>query len=64
MIEPRVILKQVAAAAGVHVSTAWRALKNDTYVEPAKRVRIRAKAKEMGYAPDPMLTALSHYRRK
>ena len=64
MIEPRVILKQVAAPAGVHVSTAWRALKNDTYVEPAKRVRIRAKAKEMGYAPDPMLTALSHYRRK
>lgn len=64
MIQPRVTLKQVAAAAGVHVSTAWRALKNDTYVEPAKRARIRAKAKELGYAPDPMLTALSHYRRK
>lgn len=64
MNDPRVTLKQVAARAGVHVSTAWRALKNDTYVEPAKRARIRALAKELGYAPDPMLTALSNYRRK
>lgn len=64
MIDARVTLKQVAARAGVHVSTAWRALKNDTYVEPEKRARIRAIAKELGYAPDPMLTALSNYRRK
>lgn len=64
MFEARVTLKQVAARAGVHVSTAWRALKNDTYVEAAKRARIRAIAKELGYAPDPMLTALSNYRRK
>ncbi len=64
MNDARVTLKQVAARAGVHVSTAWRALKNDTYVEPAKRARIRALAKELGYAPDPMLTALSNYRRK
>ena len=64
MIEPRVTLKQVAVQAGVHVSTAWRALKNDTYVEPVKRAKIRSIAKELGYAPDPMLTALSNYRRK
>lgn len=64
MHEARVTLKQVAARAGVHVSTAWRALKNDTYVEPAKRAKIRSIAKELGYAPDPMLTALSNYRRK
>lgn len=60
----RVTLKQVAAEAGVHVSTAWRALKNDTYVDPAKRAHIRAIATRLGYVPDPMLTALSHYRRK
>ncbi|MFA6287129.1 MAG: substrate-binding domain-containing protein [Opitutaceae bacterium] len=60
----RITLKQVAAEAGVHVSTAWRALKNDTYVDPAKRARIRAIAKRLAYVPDPMLTALSHYRRK
>ena len=64
MQDARVTLKQVAERAGVHVSTAWRALKNDTYVEPAKRARIRSLATEMGYAPDPMLTALSNYRRK
>jgi LacI family repressor for deo operon, udp, cdd, tsx, nupC, and nupG len=64
MTDGRVTLKQVAARAGVHVSTAWRALKNDTYVEPTKRAQIRAIAKELGYAPDPMLTALSNYRRK
>ncbi|AHF91398.1 transcriptional regulator [Opitutaceae bacterium TAV1] len=64
MIHPRVTLKQVAAKAGVHVSTAWRALKNDTYVDAAKRAKIRSVAKEMGYTPDPMLTALSHYRRR
>ena len=60
----RITLKQVAAEAGVHVSTAWRALKNDTYVEPAKRARIREIAERLGYVPDPMLTALSHYRRQ
>ncbi len=64
MFTPRVTLKQVALQAGVHISTAWRALKNDTYVEPAKRAKIRAIAKELGYTPDPMLTALSNYRRK
>lgn len=64
MIHPRVTLKQVAAKAGVHVSTAWRALKNDTYVDATKRAKIRAVAKELGYTPDPMLTALSHYRRR
>lgn len=64
VIPARITLKQVAAEAGVHVSTAWRALKNDTYVDPAKRAHIRAIANRLGYVPDPMLTALSHYRRK
>ena len=63
-IPTRITLKQVAAEAGVHVSTAWRALKNDTYVDPAKRARIREISQRLGYVPDPMLTALSHYRRK
>jgi len=63
-IPARITLKQVAAEAGVHVSTAWRALKNDTYVDPAKRAHIRTIARRLGYVPDPMLTALSHYRRR
>ncbi|MET0263762.1 MAG: LacI family DNA-binding transcriptional regulator [Rariglobus sp.] len=64
VIPARITLKQVAAEAGVHVSTAWRALKNDTYVDPAKRAHIRSISTRLGYVPDPMLTALSHYRRK
>lgn len=48
----------------MHVSTAWRALKNDTYVATGRRAEIRAIAKRLGYTPDPMLSALSNYRRK
>ena len=60
---PRVTLKDVAKEAGVHVSTAWRALSNETYVSAEKRKNIRAVAERLGYAPDPMLSALSSYRR-
>lgn len=62
--QPRVTLKDVAREADVHVSTAWRALSNDTYVSTEKRTRIRAIAERLGYTPDPMLSALSSYRRK
>ena len=60
----RATLKDVAERAGVHISTAWRALKNNTYVAAERRARIRQAAAELGYVPDPMLSALSHYRRK
>lgn len=60
---PRVTLKDVAREAGVHVSTAWRALSNETYVSAEKRKLIRSVAERLGYSPDPMLSALSSYRR-
>lgn len=60
---PRVTLKDVAREAGVHVSTAWRALSNETYVSAKKRALIREVAQRLGYSPDPMLSALSSYRR-
>lgn len=60
---PRVTLKDVALEAGVHVSTAWRALSNETYVSDGKRKLIREVADRLGYSPDPMLSALSSYRR-
>ena len=60
---PRVTLKDVAREAEVHISTAWRALSNEAYVSAEKRTRIREIAKRLGYAPDPMLSALSSYRR-
>jgi LacI family transcriptional regulator len=53
----------VALEAGVHVSTAWRALSNETYVSAEKRELIRKIADRLGYSPDPMLSALSSYRR-
>jgi len=61
--QPRVTLKDVAREAKVHVSTAWRALSNETYVSPEKRKLIREVAERLGYSPDPMLSALSSYRR-
>jgi LacI family transcriptional regulator len=56
-------LKDVALEAKVHVSTAWRALSNETYVSAEKRKLIREVAERLGYSPDPMLSALSSYRR-
>ncbi len=42
--------------------TASRALRDDPRVPEAERRRIQEVAAKMGYAPDPMLTALAAYR--
>lgn len=62
MTEKRVVLRDVAAKAGVHLTTAARAMKNDPRVRPDTLARIQAIARELGYMPDPMLSALSTYR--
>jgi LacI family transcriptional regulator len=62
MKEKRVVLRDVAEKAGVHLTTAARAMKNDPRVQPDTLARIQEIAKEMGYMPDPMLSALSTYR--
>ncbi|HEY9250222.1 MAG TPA: helix-turn-helix domain-containing protein, partial [Rariglobus sp.] len=62
MKEKRVVLRDVAVRAGVHLTTAARAMKNDPRVQPDTLARIQEIAKEMGYMPDPMLSALSTYR--
>ncbi len=61
-MQTRVTLREVAAKAGVHHTTASRALKNDPRVCPATLKKIRAIAEQMGYMPDPMLSALNAYR--
>ena len=61
-MQPRVTLRDVAAKAGVHHTTASRALKNDPRVTPETLAKIRALADEMGYMPDPMLASLNAYR--
>lgn len=58
----RVTLRDVAAKAGVHHTTASRALKNDVRVNPETLARIKAIAEQLGYMPDPMLASLNAYR--
>lgn len=58
----RVILRDVAERAGVHLTTAARAMKNDPRVKAGTMDLVRKIAEELGYSPDPMLSALSTYR--
>lgn len=60
----RVTLRMIAAETGVSVMTVSRALREDTFVAPKLRARLRRKAAAMGYRPDPHLSALSAYRKR
>ncbi|MGE9289857.1 MAG: LacI family DNA-binding transcriptional regulator [Puniceicoccales bacterium] len=52
----------VARAAGVSRPTASLALKGSSVVSEATRAHVRKIADALGYAPDPMLSALAKYR--
>jgi LacI family transcriptional regulator len=56
-----VTLSQVAAALGVHASTVSKALRRHPRIPEATRERVKAKAAEMGYRPDPVLRSLQAY---
>ncbi|HSH96555.1 MAG TPA: LacI family DNA-binding transcriptional regulator [Roseimicrobium sp.] len=58
----RVTLRDIAEAVGVTPMTVSRALRNQPRISEAMRKKIQAKAVELGYQPDPALTALVHYR--
>jgi DNA-binding LacI/PurR family transcriptional regulator len=62
MVEKRVTLQDIARASGVHIATVSRVLHNDPQIGAATTQEVRRIAEEMGYKPDPMLTALSAYR--
>lgn len=62
MPSTRVTLGQIAARAGVHVTTVSLALRDSLKLPAATRERLRALAEEMGYRPDPALNALNAYR--
>ncbi|MFH1903901.1 MAG: LacI family DNA-binding transcriptional regulator [bacterium] len=51
-------IKQVAQVAGVAVSTASMALNNTGTINKNTRLRIKAVAKELGYAPSPLARSL------
>lgn len=55
-------MREVARRAGVHCTTVSRALLRDPRIPADTRDRIRRLADEMGYAPDPMVSALNAYR--
>jgi DNA-binding LacI/PurR family transcriptional regulator len=52
----------VAKAAGVNRATVSLAIRNHPSISAATRERIQRLAEELGYRPDPMLSALSTYR--
>lgn len=59
----RVLLRDIAKAAGVSIVAVSLALRNHHSIGLATRQRIQSLARELGYRPDPMLRALAEYRR-
>ncbi len=62
MEERRVTIRDIARECGVHFTTVSRALSRHPSIPDATCERIQSKATEMGYIPDPMLSAISAYR--
>lgn len=54
--------KDIAALAGVHYSVVCRALQNHPSIPAVTRERVQKIADEIGYRPDPTLSALAAYR--
>jgi DNA-binding LacI/PurR family transcriptional regulator len=57
-----VTLRDIARELGVSHVTVSLALRDHPRISKTTKERVRKKAEEMGYHPDPMLSALSHYR--
>lgn len=55
-------MRQLAKQLGVSIATVSRALNHDPRVKPETRERIERLAEELGYEPDPALSALNAYR--
>lgn len=56
-------LQDIAERAGVHRSTVALALRDSPRISPATRTRVQAIAQELGYRPNPLVTALMTARR-
>jgi DNA-binding LacI/PurR family transcriptional regulator len=56
---PNVTMRDIAHAAGVAQSTVSRALRNDPRISVDVRRRVTAKAREMGYRPNPFVSAFT-----
>lgn len=62
--EPRVTLRDIAKKLGVSHATVCLGLRDNPRISKARCLQIKETARQLGYRPDPMLTALSHYRRR
>jgi DNA-binding LacI/PurR family transcriptional regulator len=58
-----VTLSDIAKRANVSVMTVSRALRNQANISPSTQQRIRQIANELGYRPNPLVSALMTYRR-
>lgn len=58
-----VTLRDIGKALGVSHSTVSLALRNHPRISEKMRLKVQKAAEEMGYRPDPMLSALATYRR-
>jgi LacI family repressor for deo operon, udp, cdd, tsx, nupC, and nupG len=58
----QVTLRDIAKELGISHVTVSLALRDHPRISAATKQRVQQKAEEMGYHPDPMLSALSHYR--
>ena len=63
MHEHSVTLQDIADRAGVSRSTVSLALRNDPRLRESTRQRIKTLAEEMGYQPNPMVSALMSFHR-
>ena len=61
-MEKRVTLLQLAERLGLHHTTVSRALRGHPAIAESTRQKVRQLAEELGYCPDPYLTALAAYR--
>lgn len=61
-LNSRVSLRDIAQKLALSHSTVSRALRNRPRVSQELRDKIQQAAQEMGYRPDPMLSALAQYR--
>lgn len=63
-MEQRPTMTDLAARLGISTSTVSRALRNDPRISAAMRERVRAAARDSGYVPNPLVSALMASRRK
>jgi DNA-binding LacI/PurR family transcriptional regulator len=58
----RVTVRDIADKVGLHFTTVAEALRGSSRIKESTRERVEKAAEELGYRPDPILSALSAYR--